>query len=327
MTTVTLAFIGDVMLGRMVSEEIPFRDPESFWGSALPVLRGADAVFANLECAITRHTSPWVRTPKVFHFRAVPQAVNVLRAADVRYVSLANNHILDFEEDGLLETLAQLDAVGIAHAGAGRTLEEAIAPALLEIEGLRIGLFSLTDNEPDFAARSDHAGVFHYDVFLENPEKVALIGRIEALKRSGVDLVVLSAHLGPNMVTEPATRFRTFAQTMAKSGVDLFHGHSAHVFQGVEVCEGRLILHDAGDFLDDYAVDPLLRNDWSFIYLVEVEDGVLRRLKLLPVRLNYARVDLAMGDELIAIRDRMMSLSLKLGTSLVATDQGLELSL
>ena len=69
---VTLAFIGDVMLGRGVNEEIAQRSPESFWGNVLPILQGADAVIANLECAITQHTQKCSRTPKVFYFRAEP---------------------------------------------------------------------------------------------------------------------------------------------------------------------------------------------------------------------------------------------------------------
>src|SRR5215211_2756405 len=99
-----LALVGDVMLGRGVAEEIARRPPESFWGDALPLLRQANLVVAGLECAITSHSIPWTRTPKVFHFRAPPEAVEVLRAAGVGMVSLANNHTLDFEVEGLLDT-------------------------------------------------------------------------------------------------------------------------------------------------------------------------------------------------------------------------------
>src|SRR5262249_58941479 len=85
----TLAFVGDIMLGRGVNAELARRPPESLWGSVLPLLRSADAVIANLECAITRHPERWCRTPKVFWFRADPLAVGALPAAGVRCVSLA----------------------------------------------------------------------------------------------------------------------------------------------------------------------------------------------------------------------------------------------
>ena len=126
-----LALVGDVMLGRGVADEIPHRHPASFWGDTLPLLRQADVLIAGLECAITMHPVPWIRTPKVFHFRAPPQAVEVLGAAGVRVVALANNHTLDFEVQGLLDTLAYLDAAGIAHAGAGRNLAAARQSAVV----------------------------------------------------------------------------------------------------------------------------------------------------------------------------------------------------
>jgi len=77
-----VAFIGDVMLGRGVNEEIAYRPPEYFWGTTLPVLRSADAVIANLECAITNHEKEWQETPKAFYFRADPKAIDVLRYLD-----------------------------------------------------------------------------------------------------------------------------------------------------------------------------------------------------------------------------------------------------
>ena len=127
-----LALVGDVMLGRGVAAEIerPDRAPESFWGDKLPLLRGADLVIANLECAVTTHPVPWTRYPKVFHFKAPPRATEVLRAAGVRLVSLANNHTLDFEEQGLLDTLDHLDAAGIARAARDGLAVAGTAPEL-----------------------------------------------------------------------------------------------------------------------------------------------------------------------------------------------------
>jgi poly-gamma-glutamate synthesis protein (capsule biosynthesis protein) len=144
----TLALLGDVMLGRGVDAALRKHPPERFWGTVLPLLQSADAVFANLECAITRHRIPWTRTDKVFHFGASPEAIAVLRAGNIRCVSLANNHILDFEVEGLLDTLRLLDDAGIARAGAGRDLDEARRPALVNVAGLPVGVVSATDNEP-----------------------------------------------------------------------------------------------------------------------------------------------------------------------------------
>ncbi|MCT8973697.1 CapA family protein [Microbaculum marinisediminis] len=322
----TLAFLGDVMLGRLVSDEIGRRPPAFFWGDALSLLHGADAVFVNLECAVTGNPEPWRRTEKVFHFKAVPKAIDVLKAARVRFACLANNHVLDFETEGLLETLSLLDSAGIPHAGAGRTRDEAERAAFVDVKGLRVALFAATDNEPDFAATDEAPGTKHVDPYRDEP--VWPTPRdIEAARSDGADLVVASLHLGPNMVLQPSPPLRGYKQRLCESGVDIVHGHSAHVFQGVERRGNGLILHDTGDYLDDYAVDPQLRNDWSFVFVVEADETGLKRLVLHPVRLEFATTRRADGPEAAAICDRMEALSEPFGTRFRRVDGRLELDL
>jgi len=90
-----------------------------------------------------------VGLPKEFHFRSDANNVDVLLAAKVDAVSLANYHALDFGFDALLDMLEILDKAGIAHpAGAGRTLKDAEQAAALEILGTKIGVIAFTDNEP-----------------------------------------------------------------------------------------------------------------------------------------------------------------------------------
>ncbi|MHC4419186.1 MAG: CapA family protein [Planctomycetota bacterium] len=323
----TIAFIGDVMLGRGVNELIGHNDPESFWGDVLPVLQAADAVVANLECAITGCREPWDRTPKVFHFRARPEAVAVLRAARVGCVSLANNHTLDFQETGLLETLAHLEAAGIRYAGAGPDLDAARAIAVIDAGGLRLGVAALTDNEPPFAAGPGHPGTNYLDLSGAPEARDRVEQAVAAARGAGTDLAVLSLHWGPNMVVSPPPPFRDLARAAVEAGADLVYGHSAHIFQGIEIHRQRPILYDTGDFLDDYAVDATLRNDWSFLFLLDVDGTRMRRLRLRPVRLTYAEVNFAAGDELEAIRRRMRALCGEFETPMKDTEEGLEIAL
>jgi poly-gamma-glutamate synthesis protein (capsule biosynthesis protein) len=320
----TLAFVGDVILARGLNAEMARRPAESFWGSALRLLRSADAVIANLECAVTERTGLWQKTPKVFYLRSDPSAVTVLRAARVRCVSLANNHTLDFGPEGLRDTLGHLDAAGIQYAGAGRDLAAAEAPAVIDAAGLKVGIVSFTDNEPAFAAGPNHPGTNYLDV--ENdPAAVARVERAAARTRQrGAGLVVLSLHWGPNMRRRPTAAFRAFARAAVDHGVDLIHGHSAHLFQGVERYGRGLILYDTGNFLDDFPVDPDFRNDWSFLFLLEADATGVRCLRLVPVRLGYGRVDLAIGAEFEVINERMRSLCSALETPAVRTTEGLE---
>ncbi|MER3412534.1 MAG: poly-gamma-glutamate biosynthesis protein, partial [Thermoleophilia bacterium] len=77
------------------------------------------------------------------------------------------------------------------------------------------------------------------------------------------DLVLVTPHWGPNMAVEPVPHVRRAACELVEAGASLVAGHSAHVFQGVQ---GR-VLYDLGDFLDDYRVDPELRNDLGLLWL------------------------------------------------------------
>src|SRR3712207_2330273 len=119
------------------------------------------------------------------------------------------------------------------------------------------------------------------------------------------------------MVERPREVFRRFARAVMDRGADVYYGHSAHVFQGVEIYRGKPILYDTGDFIDDYAVDPRLRNDRSFLFLVSLDGRQLRRLELFPTSLPYARVALARGAEREAVLDRMVGLCGEMGTPFV----------
>jgi poly-gamma-glutamate synthesis protein (capsule biosynthesis protein) len=319
---IRIALAGDVMLGRLVDRALCSMSPEEPWGDVLPLLKEADLRIVNLECAVTAHERPWSRSFKVFHFRAGPHAVAPLRAAGIDACSLANNHTLDFEEVGLTDTLAHLDGAGIRHAGAGRDVEEARRPALLPTPGGRVALLSCTDNEPLFAAGPDRPGTHYLPVSLSSDVLAEVAEAVRAARAQGADTVIFSNHWGPNMVERPGALFRQFAHAVIDRGADIYHGHSAHLCQGVEVYRGKPILYDTGDFLDDYAVDEELHNDWSFLFRISIREpgSALAEVELIPVVLSLAHVSVATGELREAILERMEGLSSELGTSFARQD-------
>ena len=321
----TLALTGDMMLGRMVNDRLKDMQPEEVWGDLLPHLAQADLRIVNLECALTTHLQPWSRTEKMFHFRADPETVRVLQAAHIEACSLANNHTLDYEEQGLLDTLRVLDASGIRRAGAGANAEQAAAPAMIEAKlpeeasaaPCRVALLSCTDNEPDFAATAKRPGTNYLEVSLDERTMTRVANDIAQARAQGADLVVFSNHWGPNFVERPSSEFRSFARRVIELGADIYHGHSAHICQGIEIHQGKPILYDTGNFIDDYAVHPLLRNDRSCLFKVMFEQGRLSRIELLPVSLDIGYVALAHGKEFEAICARMEMLCGEFGIALV----------
>ena len=164
-------------------------------------------------------------------------------------------------------------------------------------------------------------------------DRDAILAPLEALERHvrdvrpGADLVILTIHWGPNMRPAPSEAFVRFAHRMVEAGVDVLHGHSAHVFQAVEVYRGRLILYDTGDFVDDYAVDEELRNDRSFLYLLRADRDGVRELELVPVLISKMQVNRARGRDREGIARRMRALSEPFGTRFEERGEGLTLRL
>ncbi|MFB6146327.1 MAG: CapA family protein [Halobacteriaceae archaeon] len=321
---------GDVMLGRNVDARQRHRDPDAVWGTMRDRLRALDGLLVNLECCLSARGTRWTRTRRPFHFRADPDwAVPALRAAGVDCCALANNHVLDFGEVALRDTLDHLDEAGIAHAGAGRDLDAALDPATLSVGGLSVAVVSLTDNTPEYAADADSPGTARAALAADDERSRRLAG--EALSRAAAtdpDVLVASLHWGPNMVTDPSGAHEAFGRWLVDRGVDLVHGHSAHVFQGIEVHDGAPILYDAGDFVDDYAVDEDRRNDRGFLFEVRIDDGGdIDALRLRPTEIEDCQVHAAGPETARWCREQMRSRSDPYGTAFERDGDDLVLSL
>jgi poly-gamma-glutamate synthesis protein (capsule biosynthesis protein) len=308
-----LLFVGDVMLGRLVNQKLKDATAEYPWGDTLPVFRNADVRICNLECVISDRGVPWSATPKTFHFRTDAKNIPSLTSAGVNVASLANNHSLDFEYEALADTVNILDAAGIHHAGAGANIREASKAVRFRAGELSFAFIAFTDNEPDWEADESVPGVFYVPVDTADSRALRLFGIVQEAKKKA-DLVIVSAHWGPNWGYRPKPEHIPFAHALVESGADIVFGHSCHVFQGVEIYRGRPIFYSAGDFIDDYAVDEIERNDESFIFLVEVEGRRIARLRLHPTVISRMQVRLAQGRREEEIVEKMQDLCGGFGT-------------
>lgn len=310
MSLITLAFTGDVMLGRVVNQYINRLGVEYPWGNVLPLIKKVDLSITNLECAITSNKQK-SEVIKPFYFRADSKAIEVLKVADIDYVSLANNHSLDFQEKGLLDTIKLLDKNGIKHAGAGKNLEEASKPAILETKGIKFSVLSYADYPEEWSATGTKPGLNYTPVTLDK-EYFSRIKESIIQARQQADFVIFSIHWGPNMRQYPTKDFIEFAHAVIDAGVDIFHGHSAHIFQPIEIYKGKPIFYDCGDFVDDYAVDPDLRNDYTLLYFVIINTKTKRieKIELIPCFIHSykCQVNLADGETFKEITDKVKNL-------------------
>jgi len=168
-----------------------------------------------------------------------------------------------------------------------------------------MAVVGLTDHPADFAAGPGRPGVAFADLRRGVPGWVeAAIGAV------GADAVLVTPHWGPNMAPDPVSHVRAAAPALVRAGATVVAGHSAHVFQGVR----GPVLFDLGDFVDDYAVDRVLRNDLGLLWLVDLDaDGPIR-LEAVPMKLEYCHTRLAEGDDRDWIVTRLRDACAEFGT-------------
>jgi poly-gamma-glutamate synthesis protein (capsule biosynthesis protein) len=276
------------MLGRLMNDWF-LREGRSPFTPLQPWLDRADLVAVNLECALTDRETWYEGPPKAFMFKALPVAARILKAAGVRVVSLANNHALDAGETGLQDTLRLLDEQGIAHAGAGMTLEEASRPAIVDSPSGRISFLAYCNHQEDFAATPTKPGIRYLDL-RDLEAAMATLRHDLGEARRRTDWLVVSFHWQPNWAPEVSPEIRRLAQTCVEEGASVVWGHSPHHFQGVELVDEAAILYSTGDFVDDYAVDSTYRNDRQLLFTVTRDARGIAEVAAMPVEIRHGEV-------------------------------------
>lgn len=305
-----------VRLAERASGPIPRGvSPEYVWGDLASELErvAPDARVVNLETSLTRRGTPW--PAKEVRYRASPESAASLRAARVDVCTLANNHVLDYGDEGLEDTLASLARLGIATAGAGTDAERARAPARVALHGggelVVLSVGSEDSGIPwSWRARGDHRGVDLLEDFSARSID-GLCARVEALDRPG-SLVVVSIHWGSNWGYDVPDAHVELAHRVIEAGADLVHGHSSHHPRPIKVWKDRLVLYGCGDLLNDYeglGGHAEYRGDLSLAYFpsLDRDTGALRALEMQPLRIRKMRLERASdadADWLASVLDR-----------------------
>ncbi len=310
-----IGLAGDAMLGRSVTARWRAGPPAGVWGSLLDRLGSLDGLVCNLECTISDRGRP--DPARTYTFRAAPEfAIPALERAGVDAVALANNHQLDFGPAALRDSLSRLDAAGIAQAGAGPDLDAATTPTVVPCGGLDVAVVSVTDQAPLDVAAGSSPGVAYTPLSPELPATREFLCTVLSRARArDPDLVVASLHWGPNWRERPSGSRRRLARWLIDRGVDVVHGHSAHVVQGVETYRGRPILYDTGDIIDDYVVKETLRNDRSALFELVLEDGEFAGVRIVPVEIRDSSVHRAREGPAAWLRRTLRDRSEGFGTT------------
>jgi len=282
----------------------------------LPVLQQADIVAGNLESPISVRGAAVAN--KTFTLRAGPLAGRTLKAGGIRIVSLANNHMMDFGPLALQDTLAALAESGILYTGAGMSLDDARAPAIVHIKGKTLAFLSYSLTFPlEFFASAGRPGTAPgYDDFVKaDIEKV----------RPSADLVIVSFHWGAELMPAAKDYQIALGRKAIDWGADLVLGHHPHVLQELELYRGRLIAYSLGNFVFGSESN---RANWSMILLLTFRNNSLVRAEAVPLDVNNYRVAyqprVLRGKPARDVLDALNAVSLRSKTALeVSGDRGL----
>jgi len=284
-----LAAVGDVMLARGVGRHFVDAPGDFAMDDIRALVKPFDVVCANLENPVaTSGTPDPVQDPNVT-FRAHPDTLQVLKTLGVTVVSLGNNHMLDYGEAALAETLDRLDEAGIRWVGAGRNYEEANRPLVLSVGGRSVAFLSYafiySVNTRMASAR--RSGVADHRL-------PRILDQIRRLRRDGHDVIVMS-HWGHEYSFYPLPYQMRAARRMVDAGACLILGHGPHYPQGMERYRDGEIVYSMGNFIFD---EPQKFANRSFVYGVEIDDtGTTRGPEVFPVHLRRHIPTLVRGAE------------------------------
>jgi poly-gamma-glutamate synthesis protein (capsule biosynthesis protein) len=243
------------------------------FSSTADLIRGADIAVGNLECPLTTVGEP---IAKRFTFRAHPSHVEGLAWAGFDIVNLANNHLLDFGEEGFAETIHVLEDSGVSHVGAGFSYADAHRPLIWEAKGRRIAFLSYA------ASRWKDSAEVPTDEWIAFADVLTIRENVRRAAEQS-DLVVVIMHLGTEYQGQPDEEQVAVARAAIEAGACLVIGHHPHVVQGTTSYGGGFIAYSLGNFVFD--LDVVARAREGAILRVLLGDDGVEAAELISVRM------------------------------------------
>lgn len=324
---ISLAIVGDMEVNR--------EQPEKVFGKVAAELRAADLRFGGLEAPLSKRGT--ALTGKIV-MRHDPRMLAAYRAGGFEVVAFASNHCLDYGIEPFVDTLDLLDRSGIRYVGAGRNIDEARRPAIIERDGVRVAFLSYLQLLPlGWWAHPGKPGVAPmredalYGPPYVNHEDLAAMADDIRRARASADVVISSYHWGQSQSRTLTLSQTAVAHAAVDAGADLVIGRHPHIVQGIEVYRGRAIFYALGNFALDHGHPmflPTVRES-LFVNCVLDRKGV-RRVSFRPVLLgDDGRPEFlpVAGERAQALLAPVMALSRGMRTTLRVTGDEVQVPL
>lgn len=275
---ITITAAGDVTMGNYVGQDYAnsFRqmydtvDTEGyFFENVYDIFSQDDMTIVNLEGVLT--FSEELNPGRTYNIKGDPGYADILTYGSVEAVSMANNHRLDFGENGTKDTLAALEPTGIVYAYDNNV-------GIYEVKGIRIGFVSV--NEIGWG---------------EGVETLMKDG-IAKLQEEDADLILACCHWGIERENYPTEFQRKFGRECIDWGADLVIGHHPHVLQGVEEYQGRYIIYSLANFCFGANRNPTDKDTMIAQQTFTFIDGVKQEETEFHIIPCYVTSDLSRND-------------------------------
>jgi poly-gamma-glutamate synthesis protein (capsule biosynthesis protein) len=224
-----------------------------------PILKKADMAFANLETPVSIRGKA---ADKMFAFRSKPATLKGVVYAGIDGVTLANNHILDYGQGAMLDTLLHLNKYKIGYTGAGSNIEAAFKPYTQTIKGKKIAVIGVSRvlSDPSWYAGKKSPGAA--SAYTLEP----MLGEIKKSSKTN-DVTVVYIHWSEEFKDYPEEYARTMAKQMIDSGADIIIGSHSHCLMGIEYYKKKPIYYSLGNFVfnrstrgGDKTIDSMMVN-------------------------------------------------------------------
>lgn len=238
------------------------------------LFRDSDLNIINFECPVVKiaNNKKIIKTGP--HLSTDANVFAQLKKLNIKVVTLANNHILDYGEEGLATTISTCRNENIATVGAGKNLEEASRPAIIEVKGSKIAIINFCENEWSIAS-DKHGGA--------NP--LSIIDNLKQIKtaRESADFVVVIIHGGHEIYNLPSPRMVNEYRFFAENGADAVINHHPHCISGYEVHNKVPIFYSLGNMLFTKNT-PYKGWDTGLVVRLKLEKNKPAEFSLHPVR-------------------------------------------
>lgn len=293
-----LIITGDVVLARGIDKRIGQGDDSILGRDVLSLFEDKDICLINLECPITDSTEPgWSHFPTL---KAGSRAFPVIQNLNVDVASLANNHIKDYGDKGLNDTIAILEANGITWTGAGKIPKEANAPVVINKNECSVGILALAQKEiAAVGRRRSGAGLL--------TEKTA-IRSIRKLSRVS-DITIAYLHFGPEFYEYPTPDQVRLSRALVDAGANLVIGHHPHVVQGYEYYKDGFIAYSLGNFIFDMKPVGNTSSRVGMVVKAGMDKKKIRDIQIIFVETAHGRTDVLNDEDGLRAEEYVRDLS------------------